>query len=544
MRAWGRYEGYGVQSLRRDLTAGLIVGIVAIPLGMAFAIASGVNPQYGIYTTIVAGILISLLGGSRFQIGGPTGAFIPILLAVVLEYGYDKLLLAGVMAGVILVVMGAFRLGALIKFIPRPVTIGFTAGIAVVIFSGQIANFLGLTGLERHEHFWPNMQEIARHLSSVNGYSVLTALISLAILLLLPKRFPRLPASLIALLVSGVVATLFFGGKVATIGSTYGAIPSALPTFAIPNLSPELMLEMLRPALLIALLGGFESLLSAVVADGMSGSRHNSNRELIGQGIANIVTPMFGGIPATGAIARTATNIRSGAASPLSGVIHGLVVLLTLVLFAPFASSIPLSAMAPILMVVAWNMSERKEFALIVKARTGDSLVMAVTFLLTVFTDLTTAVEAGLAIAVLLFVKEMCGNLAVAKEERDPSMQELLVYTIEGPLFFGTASGLGKLIMSESDVRPKLLLLRMENVPYIDSSGEYVLSVILKTYKRHGVPVLVSGIRPQPEAYLRKTGLDRILGKEHFFAHKDEAIRYALGKLGRDEAAACVTTAP
>ncbi|TNJ55420.1 STAS domain-containing protein [Paenibacillus hemerocallicola] len=536
MKASGRYEGYGMKSLRRDLIAGLIVGIVAIPLGMAFAIASGVKPQYGIYTTIVAGILISLLGGSKFQIGGPTGAFIPILLAVVLQYGYDKLLLAGVMAGVILVLMGLFKLGALIKFIPRPVTIGFTSGIAVVIFSGQIANFLGLTGLERHEHFWPNMREIARHLSSVNGYSVLTALISLAILLLLPKRFPKLPASLIALLVSGIVAAVFFDGRLATIGSTYGAIPSALPTFAIPYVSLDLMLEMLRPALLIALLGGFESLLSAVVADGMSGSRHNSNRELIGQGIANIVTPMFGGIPATGAIARTATNIRSGAASPLSGIIHGFVVLLTLVVFAPLASSIPLAAMAPILMVVAWNMSERKEFALVLKTRTGDSIVLAVTFALTVFTDLTTAVEAGLAIAVLLFVKRMSANLVVGKEDQDHP--ELLVYAIEGPLFFGTASRLGKMIMPEEPLRPKTLLLRMEKVPYIDSSGEYVISVILKTYKQSGVRVLVSGIRPQPESYLNKTGLARMIGRDHFFAQYEEAVRYALGKLDREDGAA------
>jgi SulP family sulfate permease len=535
MKGSGRYEGYGVHSLRRDLIAGLIVGIVAIPLGMAFAIASGVKPQYGIYTTIVAGILISLLGGSKFQIGGPTGAFIPILLAVVLQYGYDKLLLAGMMAGVLLVLMGLFRLGALIKFIPRPVTIGFTSGIAVIIFSGQIANFLGLTGLERHEYFWPNLRELASHLTSMNGYSVLTALISLAILLLLPKRFPKLPASLIALLVSGVVAALFFGGKVATIGSTYGDIPSTLPTFAIPHISLDLILELMRPALLIALLGGFESLLSAVVADGMSGSRHNSNRELIGQGLANFVTPLFGGIPATGAIARTATNIRSGAASPLSGVIHGFVVLLTLVLFAPFASAIPLSAMAPILMVVAWNMSERKEFALVLKTRTGDSIILVVTFVLTVFTDLTTAVEAGLAIAVLLFVKRMSANLVVAKEEH--GSPELLVFSVEGPLFFGTASRLGAMIMAEVPLRPKALLLCMEDVPYIDSSGEYVISVILRTYKQNGVLVLVSGIRPQPEAYLIQTGLARILGKDRFFAHKKEAVRYALRELGRGEEA-------
>lgn len=534
MKGSGRFEGYSLQGLRRDLVAGLIVGIVAIPLGMAFAIASGVKPQYGIYTTIVAGILISLLGGSRFQIGGPTGAFIPILLAIVLQYGYEKLLAAGMMAGLLLVLMGVFRLGGLIKFIPRPVTIGFTAGIAVVIFSGQIANFLGLTGLERHEHFWPNMQEIALHIGEMNLYSVVTALISLILLLLLPKRFPKLPASLIALLVSSLIAFFLFNGQVATIGSTYGAIPSALPTFAMPELSPELMLELLRPALLIALLGGFESLLSAVVADGMSGSRHNSNRELIGQGIANIVTPMFGGIPATGAIARTATNIRSGAVSPLSGVIHGVVVLLTLLAFAPLASAIPLAAMAPILMVVAWNMSERKEFALVLKTRTGDSVVLVVTFLLTVFADLTIAVEAGLAVAVLLFVKQMSASLAVVREAASP-LPELLVYTVEGPLFFGTASRLGPLVITEAKKRPKALLLCMERVPYMDSSGEYVLSVILKTYKQNRITVLLSGVRPQPLAYLERTGLGDLIGKEHRFAERDEAFRYAAALLEQTE---------
>lgn len=530
MKGTGRFEGYSLQGLRRDLVAGLIVGIVAIPLGMAFAIASGVKPQYGIYTTIVAGILISLLGGSRFQIGGPTGAFIPILLAIVLQYGYEKLLAAGMMAGLLLVLMGVFRLGGLIKFIPRPVTIGFTTGIAVVIFSGQIANFLGLTGLERHEHFWPNMREIGVHIGEINLYSIGTGLISLTLLLLIPRRFPKLPASLIALLVSSLVAFFLFNGQVATIGSTYGAIPSALPTFAMPELSLGLVLELIRPALLIALLGGFESLLSAVVADGMTGSRHNSNHELIGQGIANIVTPMFGGIPATGAIARTATNIRSGAVSPLSGVIHGVVVLLTLLAFAPLASAIPLAAMAPILMVVAWNMSERKEFGLVLKTRTGDSIVLVVTFLLTVFADLTIAVEAGLAVAVLLFVKRMSASLAVVREAASP-LPELLVYAVEGPLFFGTASRLGPLVITEAKKRPKALLLCMERVPYVDSSGEYVLSVILKTYKQNRITVLLSGVGPQPLAYLERTGLTDLIGKDHLFSDRDEAIRYATALL-------------
>ncbi|MDF2960195.1 MAG: sodium-independent anion transporter, partial [Paenibacillus sp.] len=343
MKWSGRFEGYNIQSLRHDLLAGLVVGIVAIPLAMAFAIASGVKPQFGIYSTIVAGFLISMFGGSKLQIGGPTGAFIPILLGIVLQYGYENLLIAGILAGFILVLTGVFKLGVLIKFIPRPVTIGFTSGIAVIIFSGQIANFLGLRDLKSHEYFWSNMKEIAMHLTAINLYSIITALIGLAIILILPKFFPKIPASLFGLLVSSIIATIFFSGKVATIGSTYGAIPSTLPTFSVPQITFEKIKELLPPAFVIAMLGGIESLLSAVVADRMTGGRHNSNRELVGQGIANIITPLFGGIPATGAIARPATNLNPGAVSPGSGMVHGMVVLLILLLFAPFASLIPLA---------------------------------------------------------------------------------------------------------------------------------------------------------------------------------------------------------
>jgi len=348
MKWTGRYTEYHASSFRKDLISGLIVAIIAIPLGMAFAIASGVKPEYGIYTTIIAGILISLLGGSRYQIGGPTGAFIPILFAIVLQYGYENLLIAGFLAGIILVLMGVFKLGALIKFIPRPVTIGFTAGIAVIIFSGQFVNFLGLSGIEKHENFLPNMKEIVLHLTSINSYSVVTAAIGLAAILLSPRLLPKIPGSLIGLVASSVIATLFFKGHVATIGSSFGAIPHTLPQFHFPEITWDRMKILIQPAFIIAMLGGIESLLSAVVADGMTGTRHNSNRELIGQGIANIVTPLFGGIPATGAIARTATNIKNGRASPLSGIVHGIVVFLVLVLLAPYASNIPLASMAPI----------------------------------------------------------------------------------------------------------------------------------------------------------------------------------------------------
>ncbi|QHT62484.1 sulfate permease [Paenibacillus lycopersici] len=554
MKWTGRFEGYHASAIRKDLISGLIVGIIAIPLGMGFAIAAGVKPEYGIYTTIVAGILTSLLGGSKFLIGGPTGAFIPVLYAVVLQYGYENLLIAGFLAGIMLVLMGALKLGALIKFIPRPVTIGFTSGIAVIIFSGQIPNFLGLKEIRKHENFLPNMKEIAVHLTSVNGYSVATAIICLSFILLSMKYLPKVPSSLLGLLVSSVAAALFFKGDVATIKTTYGAIPTSLPQFHFPAVTWDRVQMLLRPAFVIAMLGGIESLLSAVVADRMAGSRHNSNRELVGQGIANMVTPLFGGIPATGAIARTATNIRSGAVSPLSGIIHGLVVMLVLVVFAPYASEVPLASMAPILMVVAWNMSERREFFHILKTRTSDSVVLAITFLLTVLTNLTTAVEVGLLLAVILFVKRMSDALKVAKVLPDPAARhgkvkphrvtenrdcpQISIYTIEGALFFGASDMLEKSIKDAlSRQRPNVLLLRMGKVPFMDMTGESSLAALVNDVKLAGGNVLVSGIQPQPLEVLRRTGLFERIGAESLFAHTGEAIGHAISQL---DAAKCV----
>ncbi|SEB87955.1 sulfate permease [Paenibacillus sp. GP183] len=553
MKWTGRFEGYHIGSLRKDLVSGLIVGIIAIPLGMAFAIASGVKPEYGIYTTIIAGILISLLGGSRFQIGGPTGAFIPILFAIVMQYGYENLLIAGFLAGIILVLMGVFKLGVLIKFIPRPVTIGFTAGIAVIIFSGQIANLLGLTNIDKHEDFLSNMKEIITHLETTSIYSVITGVICFAVILLTQRYLLKVPGSLVGLIVSTVVAALFFKGHVATIGSSFGAIPNSLPDFHIPEITWERIGTLIRPAFIIAMLGGIESLLSAVVADGMTGKRHNSNRELIGQGIANIITPLFGGIPATGAIARTATNIKNGAVSPLSGIIHGVVVFLVLILFAPYASEIPLASMAPILMFVAWNMSERKEFTHVLKTKTSDSIVLAITFLLTVFTNLTTAVEVGLILAVLMFVKQMSGILTVAKVLPDPASEkvkahmvteghdcpQLNIYTIEGPLFFGAANMFEKSIMDTIHLRPKILLLRLGKVPIMDTTGEFNLSSLVKHFKKLGGIVLISGILPQPLEVLKKTGHYELIGAEHFFAHTGEAIDYSLLQLDYNKCLGC-----
>ncbi|SFX90906.1 sulfate permease, SulP family [Bacillus altitudinis] len=534
MRFYGRFEGYDSSKFRRDLIAGLVVGVVAIPLGMAFAIASGVGPEYGLYTVIVAGILISLFGGSKYQIGGPTGAFVPILFGIVSQYGIENLLIAGFMAGCMLVLFGIFKLGKLMKFIPRPVIIGFTAGIAVIIFSGQIANFLGLKGVEKHESFFLNMREIVVHLGTANSLAILTAIVGLIVILAAQKYIPKIPGALLGLLVSTFIAVLFFQGQVETIGSAYGEIPRQLPTFAFPELTIEKMIYLLPPAIVIALLGGVESILSAMVADNMKGSKHDSNKELVGQGIANMAAPLFGGIPATGAIARTATNIKNGGASPISGVVHGVVVLLILMLFAPYASMIPLAAMAPILMFVAWNMSEKKEFINIVKVKNADSLVLVVTFLLTVIGDLIIGVTAGLILAFIAFIKKMSQttnihtNVAVpqietaAALERETDQKGVSMYSIEGPLFFGTTDSLENSILDHVQTKPKTLILLMNKVNYMDTSAEAVLMNISKRLKHHNGKLMIVGLQSQPKELLHRTGLFHHIGKQHFFERTDD----------------------
>ncbi|MDV3448633.1 SulP family inorganic anion transporter [Bacillus safensis] len=534
MRFYGRFEGYNSSKFRRDLIAGLVVGVVAIPLGMAFAIASGVGPEYGLYTVIVAGILISLFGGSKYQIGGPTGAFVPILFGIVSQYGIENLLIAGFMAGCMLVLFGIFKLGKLMKFIPRPVIIGFTAGIAVIIFSGQIANFLGLKGVEKHESFFLNMREIVVHLGTSNSLAIITAVIGLIVILAAQKYIPKIPGALLGLLASTFLAVLFFQGQVETIGSAYGEIPRQLPTFAFPELTIEKMIYLLPPAIVIALLGGVESILSAMVADNMKGSKHDSNKELVGQGIANMAAPLFGGIPATGAIARTATNIKNGGASPFSGVVHGVVVLLILMVFAPYASMIPLAAMAPILMFVAWNMSERKEFINILKVKNADSLVLVVTFLLTVIGDLIIGVTAGLILAFIAFIKKMSQttnihtNVAVPQMETAAALEKqteekgISMYSIEGPLFFGTTDSLENSILDHVQTKPKTLILLMNKVNYMDTSAEAVLMNISNRLKHHNGKLMIVGLQSQPKELLHRTGLFHHIGKQHFFERTDD----------------------
>jgi sulfate permease, SulP family len=546
---------YFTRSFQKDLMAGLTVGVISLPLAMAFAIASGVKPEYGIYTTIIAAFLAAVFGGSRYQVTGPTGAFIPILLSIVLIYGYENLLIAGLMAGVILVAMGLLQMGSLIKFIPRPVTIGFTAGIAVTIFVGQIPNFFGFVGLERHEGFLGAITEIGSHLHTLNPYSVLTAGLCFLIILVTPRFLPRVPGSLLGLLGSTIVAAVFYPQEVTTIATSFGGIPSGLPEFQLPDFSWDRLQQLIRPAFTIAMLGAIESLLSAVVADGMTGTRHNSNRELIGQGIANIITPLFGGIPATGAIARTATNIRTGAATRYSVVIGALFVLGTLIALAPYAGHIPLASMAPVLMFVAYNMSEHHAFLTILKTRSSGAAVLVVTFLLTVLADLTVAVEVGLLLAMLIFVKRMSDIMVVTKVLPNPENQrgqsasqplldihdcpQISIFSIEGPLFFGAAQMFSQSIMNTIHYTPKILILRMSKVPFMDLTGEDHLRTIVKALQNQGILVLVSGLNAQPEKTMHVTGLFESIGKEHFFVHTNHAIAYAVQHVAKDQCRRC-----
>lgn len=540
-----RFLGLSANDLKRDLLAGITVGIVAMPLGMAFAIASGVKPEYGLYTTIIAGILVALFGGSHFQIAGPTGAFIPILLAIVLQHGYENLLIAGFMAGIILLLMGIFKLGGLIKYIPRSVTIGFTSGIAVIIFSGQIGDFLGLKGLERKQYFHENMIQLFQNITTINWYSVLIAVTGLLIIIFIPKIFPKTgggPVLLFALIIPTILAVFFFPNKLDTIGTAFGGLPQSLPAFQFPTFSWETIWLLLPSAFVIAMLGGIESLLSAVVADGMTGKRHHSNRELIGQGVANMVTPLFGGIPATGAIARTATNIKAGAASPLSAIFQGLFVLITLLLFAPFAADIPLASMAPILMIVAFNMSEHKSFIHILKLKSSDSLVLMATFLLTVFVNLTIAVQIGLLLACISFIKRMSEVFevekvipAVAKNKADingqlfhPTCPQLAFYTIAGPLFFGAADRFESIITRSINKRPTVIVLKMKHVSIMDATSEANLASLVTDFNKMGGTILISEVNSDVLALLKTSGLYDVIGENHFFADSTTAVDYGL----------------
>jgi SulP family sulfate permease len=533
-------EGYTRESFTRDLIAGLVVGIVALPLALAFAIASGVPPERGLYTAIIAGFLISALGGSRVQIGGPTGAFVVIVYGIVAKYGYEGLVIVTVLAGIILIALGLARMGALIKFIPYPVVTGFTSGIAVIIFSSQIKDLLGLKMGAVPPDFVEKWVAYGGHFGSIDWTTAAVSAGSLLVLAVWPRISRMVPAPFVAM-VAATLAVQFFDLPVETIGSRFGGVPSSLPRPDWPDIPWQNIRELIPPAITVALLAAIESLLSAVVADGMIGSRHKSNMELVAQGVANIASPLFGGIPATGAIARTATNIRTGGRTPLAGMMHALTLMLILVFAGNLASKVPLASLAAILVVVSYHMSEWRSFAGLLRAPKSDIFVLVITFALTLFVDLTVAVEVGVVAAALLFMKRMAEvtniegittDLRDSQAVDDPAEisqvrrrhrmlagreipRGVEVYEVNGPFFFGAADKL-KDVVSEIGGRPKVLIFRMRNVPAIDATGLHALEQIAIKCRRQGTTLILSEIRPQPlRAIVRAGKLEPLGGREH-----------------------------
>lgn len=519
----------------RNVVAGVVVGIVALPLAMAFAIASGAEPEQGLYTAIVAGLATSLLGGTRVQISGPTGAFIAVLAGITAQYGIAGLQVATLMAGCMLVAMGLAKLGGVIRFIPNPVIVGFTSGIAVIIFVGQWKDFFGLrpdaAGEQFHEKVWALLQA----LPTFDWPTTAIALVTLLVVIGGNRIFDRLPglnrvpAPLVAmLLATGIQAACQFPG-VATIGSAFGGIPRALPGLHWPDLSLAEVLKLVGPAFTIALLGAIESLLTAVVADGMTGTRHNPNQELIGQGAANLLAPVFGGFAATGAIARTATNVRNGATSPLAGVVHAAFLILVVLLFAPWAAHIPLAALAAILFFVAWNMSDLRHVSrLLRRAPRSDKLVLLITFLLTVFVDLVVAVNVGVVIAALLFMRRMADTVSVEEEKPDPQYEPLpasvLVYRIDGPFFFGAAEKLESTV-ERAQLHVETVVIRLGRVPFMDATGTHTLAEIIERFQRRGIRVLLCGIHPRLARTLERAEILALVGPGNVCADMAEVAR-------------------
>lgn len=516
-------EGYPAAALRRDALAGLTVAIVALPLSMAIAIGSGLSPEKGLFTAIVGGFLISALGGSRFQIGGPAGAFIVLIASIVERHGYDGLLIATLIAGLIMIAAGLLRLGSTIKFIPLPVTIGFTAGIAVIIFASQLREFFGLTLVHEPAALVPKLEALWDVRSTLNPAALFLAGLSLSIILILRRVRPAWPGLLIAV-VAATVTALIFDLDIATIGSRFGALPRILPTPAFPPLDPARLQALLPDAFSIALLGSIESLLSAVVADSMTGRRHRSNGELVAQGVANIASAACGGMCATGTIARTATNIRAGAHGPLAGIFHALYLLLFMLIAAPLAAYIPLAALAGILAAVAWSMAEKEEFWGLLRASPYDALLLLLTFLLTVFVDLTTAIATGAVLGAFLFLHRLSAAIAVEKglplfaedlpdSPRSPpdnaavsDHSNIAVYRFSGPLFFGGTAAIGN-VLHQIDRPPRALVLDFSAVPLADSSAARALKHALQHTLRQNIPVFITGASASVRRDLAKAGL-------------------------------------
>ena len=542
---WSDLRHYDRRTLAADAMAGLIVGIVALPLAIAFGIASGVSPETGIVTAIVAGFLVSAFGGSSVQIGGPTGAFIVIVYGIVQQYGMGGLTVATLMAGAFLVLLGVFRLGTIIKYIPYPIVVGFTSGIAVTIFTTQVKDLLGLTTGPVPADFVAKWATYLQALPTVDPWSTAVGVLSVVVIALTPRLSRKVPGSLVAIVVMTVAAYLlrtYAGvGSIETIGDRF-SIRAELPSAAVPVLTWESVKQLVQPALTIAVLGAIESLLSATVADGVTGRRHDSNQELIGQGIANLCSPLFGGIPATGAIARTMTNINNGGRTPVAGIVHAAVLLLIFLVFMPLAQYIPMACLAGVLVVVSYNMSGWRTFRELLANPKSDVAVLLITFLLTVLFDLTIAIEVGLVIACLLFMRRMAETtrVSVITEEIDPNEESdvetheehlpipagVEVYEINGPYFFGIANKFEDVMATMAD-RPKVRIIRMRRVPFIDSTGLHNLKNLCTMNHREGTHIVLSGVEPAVREVLEHAGFDALLGRDHICASINEALEVA-----------------
>ncbi len=543
MIAWLEAKRAGLFSrahLTRNVAAGLVVGIVALPLAMAFAIASGATPAQGLYTAIVAGLATSLLGGTRVQISGPTGAFIAVLAGVTATHGIAGLQIATLMAGAILVLMGVARLGSVIKFIPSPVIVGFTAGIAVIIWVSQWKDFFGLRVAGGAMHFHEKLIASVQALPQLDPYTTGIAMLTLAVLVIGHRgldRVPglrRVPAPLLAMLLATGIQVVWNFPGVATIGTAFGGIPRSLPALGLPDVSFSSLLPLVAPAFTIALLGAIESLLTAVVADGMTGTRHDSNQELVGQGIANLLTPLFGGFAATGAIARTATSIRNGATSPLAGVVHALFLVGVIVVLAPYAAHIPLAALAALLFYVAWTMADLREVRRLARtAPLPDRLLLLVTFTLTVFVDLVVAVNVGVVIASLMFMRRMAESVnvhpqtfdgadaALPKNENVRLPPGVLVYRIDGPLFFGAAEKLGR-VLDRAQLGVDTVVIRLGRVPFMDATGLDTLAGLVKQFQKARVRVLLCGLHEAIEPSIESAGIRALVGADNICRNMEE----------------------
>ncbi len=545
-------RNYTKTDFTTDLMAGIIVGIVALPLAIAFGIASGVSPEKGIITAIVAGFIISLLGGSKVQIGGPTGAFIVIIYGIIQQYGIDGLMVATMMAGILLIILGIFKLGTIIKFIPYPIIIGFTSGIAVTIFTTQIADVFGLQfgGEKVPGDFIGKWILYIHHFDTVNWWNFLVSIVSIAIIALTPKFSKKIPGSLVAIILVTVAVYLMkiYGGItcIDTIGDRF-SIQAQLPEAAVPSLDWEAIKNLFPVAITIAVLGAIESLLSATVADGVIGDHHDSNTELVAQGIANFVSPIFGGIPATGAIARTMTNINNGGRSPIAGIVHAVVLLLILIFLMPLAKFIPMACLAGVLVVVSYNMSGWRVFKGLLKNPKSDVTVLLITFFLTVIFDLTVAIEVGLVIACVSFMKRVMETtqISVITDEIDPNKESdvetheehlsipegVEVYEINGPYFFGIATKFEE-IMARLGDRPQIRIIRMRKVPFIDSTGIHNLTTLCEMSQKENIHIILSGVNPRVHAVLEHSGFYALLGKENICSNINEALDVARKELG------------